>query len=256
MNTDKLKTTAAQINLPVLGILAFSLCSVNSIFHLLSSNALHPSPVLWLPAVLVELVTAWAVYQVVETMRKLTKSRISKQDRRFYLGILAAFVAVSLPLVGTSVWANVVEFGGSIALGALFPVASIGCAIGAALPQVTQKYLKDKEAVKIAQSKARSEKQREAREKRVRSEREASEKQREASEKQRATVAQEQENTLRSLGSERETYSAYLENPGATQAQIAEIIGKSRRTVVSHTAKLEQQGIIKRNGNGLEVVAR
>jgi len=242
-----------SINLPVVGILAFSLCSVNSIYHLLAGSALNPSPVLYFPAVLVELVTAWAVYQVVETMRKLTKSRISKQDRRFHLGILAAFVAVSLPLVGTSVWANYIEFGGSVALGALFPVASIGCAIGAALPQIAVKYEKGKETLAKAQADERKRKAKEKARKVAESERQAQASQAQADESR----AQSERKLLASLGKAGATLEQYIGNPRATQESVAQELGITRQAVGQHLRKLEQAGVIERsNGAGVELVTQ
>lgn len=139
-------------SLPVLGILAFSLCSVNSIYHLLTSSAQHPGHLYYLPAFLVEIVTAWSVHQIVTQVRELTKSRISKQDRRFYVVVALAFVCVALPLVGTSAWANTVEFDGNLILGTLFPIASVGCAVGAALPQVAAKHEARKAESKAAKA--------------------------------------------------------------------------------------------------------
>jgi hypothetical protein len=142
--------------LPVGGIVAFSLCSMTSIYHLLAGQARNPSPVLWLPSVLIELVTAWAVTQVVEQGRRVTRSNITKQDRRFYAGVLAAFITVALPLLATSVWANAVEFQ-SVALGALFPIGSIGCAIGAALPEVTERYRQTRQVERQAAARLQGE---------------------------------------------------------------------------------------------------
>ena len=86
-----------QARLPVFGILAFSLCSVSAMHGLLASMTDNPIEALWLAAILAELMTAWVVGKVVETFRHLTKSKISKQDRKFYGVVLAAFVLIAVP---------------------------------------------------------------------------------------------------------------------------------------------------------------
>lgn len=76
---------------------------------------------------------------------------------------------------------------------------------------------------------------------------------RKGEEAQRQALAA-QRRTLAALGQEAATLKAYLENPGATQAQIAAVVGCSRRTVGNHLSKLEQAGAIRRNGQGIEVL--
>lgn len=227
-------------HLPIAGIVAFSLCSTTSIYHLLASHALNPSPVLWLPAVLVELVTAWAVYQIVEQARQVTKSNISKQDKRFYSGILGAFGAVALPMLGTSVWANSVEFQ-SIILGALFPIASVACAVGAALPDATQKYSQAKANERQSNAKEREER--------------AKERQAKAKESQeQANREQARRQMLANLGKSAPVYELYRADPGLTQADAAQKLSLSRQAVGYHLDKLEAAGAIRRNGEGVEIV--
>ena len=60
--------------------------------------------------------------------------------------------------------------------------------------------------------------------------------------------------TLGSLRAELRTLRAVIGNPDASQMQIAEIAGCSRRTVANHMRRLEQAGIIRKNGNGIEVL--
>src|SRR5512139_192805 len=127
--------------LPAAGIVAFSGCSVNALAGLLLERASHPTPMLWFAAALVELTTAWLVYQVVEQVRKVTKSNISKQDRRFYVLVLAAFALLAAPSLSLSVWANALEFG-NLALGFVFPLLSVGCAVGLALPDAVTRHEK------------------------------------------------------------------------------------------------------------------
>jgi len=249
MNKIQILSKAAQDKAPIIGILAFSLASVNSVANLFLSRALHPTPILYAPAVLIELVTAWSVYQVVEMARKLTQSRITKQDRRFYTGVLLAFVGVSVPLVSTSVWANVVEFGGSVALGLLFPVASIGCAIGAALPSVTGQYRKQKQTQ--AQDAARVRKQRAEEKQRAaeldtKSRIEQAEKERVEAESRRVNAE-----TLASLGKSLPVFKLYQANGRITQAEAAQALGIKRQSVGYHLDKLEALGVIRRNGGGV-----
>lgn len=221
----KLEDLNIKERLPLVGIVAFSLCSVWSLYHLLADSAKHTSWLFWLPAVLVELVTAWAVYQVVEQTRRVTRSNISKQDRRFYGLVLAAFVVVAIPTLAASVWANTIEFG-HLLLGSLFPVGSIGCAIGVALPDTVARYEARREA-------------------------EAGERKAERTRrKRRRKQAQEIDKMLTTLGKAAETLMLLAANPRQTQASIAQHLSISRQTVGNHYAKLEQAGAIKRNGGG------
>jgi DNA-binding transcriptional ArsR family regulator len=224
--------------LPVGGIVAFSLCSVTSIYHLLAERARNPSSVLWLPSVLIELVTAWVVTQVVEQGRRVTRSNISKQDRRFYAGVLAAFISVALPLLATSVWANAVEFQ-SVALGALFPIGSIGCAVGAALPEVTERYRQTRQAERQAKARQRQAKARQ---------KEAEARQAEAERTQRRRQKMDE------LGKSAPVLELYRANPMLNQAEAAEELGISRQTVGYHLSKLAEVGAIRRNGEGVEAL--
>ena len=178
--------------------------------------------------VLVELVTAWTVYQVVEQVRRLTRSNVSKQDRRFYSITTGAFVVVALPTLGASVWANTLEFN-SILLGLLFPVASVGCAVGVALPSTVERYCNQRER-----------------------ECEKAQQERKAKAKERQQV-QELDNLVASLGKAGETLRLYADNPHLSQVKVAQELGISRQAVGQHLAKLEQAGVIKKNGNGVEL---
>lgn len=229
MNGKTQVTDQVARHLPVVGIVAFALCSTWSVYNLLYSRARHPTPLYWLPAVLVELVTAWVVAQVVAQIRELTRSRISKQDRRFYAIVAGAFVLVAVPLLTLSVWANSIEFGSAF-LGAVFPVSCVGCAVGAALPDVVATHRQQAQAER---------KQR------------ASERKQRASERKRA---QELGKLVASLGKAGETLALYSANPTLSQGKAAQVLGISRQAVGQHLAKLEQAGLIKRNGNGVEVL--
>lgn len=144
--------------LPILGIVAFSGCSVHALAYLFFATAEHDTRWFWSAAVLVEICTAWLMWSVVETMRRVTKSNISKQDRRFYTIILVVFLVLSIPSLSVSVVANVNEFGGDVLLGLLFPTLSVACAVGAGLPETVKKYEKQREA-EIVERKAKKEEQ-------------------------------------------------------------------------------------------------
>lgn len=219
----KLLNLNLKRNLPLGGIVAFSLCSTWSLFQLLTKSAAHPTPLFWLPAVLVELVTAWAVYHVVEQARMVTRSNISKQDRRFYGLMLGAFAVVVIPTLGASVWANSLEFG-NVLLGVLFPVGSIGCAVGVALPDTMRRYERRKESEAA--------------------ERKAERKARQAARKR----AQEVDKRLSSLGKAGATFVILRQDPSQSQSSIAQALSISRQAVSQHFDKLEQAGAIKRNG--------
>ena len=226
--------------LPVIGIVAFSLCSVWSLYHLFTANATHPTPLYWLAAGLVELLTAWTVYQLVEQVRTLTRSNLSKQDRRFYRVIAVAFLLVALPTLGTSVWANAKEFD-NLVLGLLFPVASIGCAISAALPQTVANYRNQRASERQEEKAERNRKERER-------------KQKQAQEQASARHAQDFDNLVASLGKAGETLRLYVDNPMQSQASVAQALGISRQAVGQHLSRLEQEGLVKRNGKGVEIV--
>ena len=66
-------------------------------------------------------------------------------------------------------------------------------------------------------------------------------------------VVEVQAQALRSFENELGTLWVCLENPDATQVQVAEIAGVSRRTVSNHLARQDKAGIEHRNGNGIEV---
>jgi len=143
-----------QAKAPALGIAAFSAASINSVANLFLGRAVHPTQVLWASAALVELCTAWLVYQVVDVGRKLTRSNISKQDKRFYAGVVVVFFILSLFPLGLSIAANTLEFGNP-GLGVIFPVLSVACAVGLALPDAVASYEGDRA---VEREKAKAEK--------------------------------------------------------------------------------------------------
>jgi DNA-binding transcriptional ArsR family regulator len=232
-----------SVHLPIFGVVAFSLSSVWSLYHLFVGNARHPTGLFWAPATLVELVTAWLVYNSVQMTRQVTQSKISRQDRRFYAVMLALNLALMVPTLGVSVWANKVEFQ-SWWLGSLFPVASIACAVAVAIPDAVKRRENHRKQERQEAEKKRKQRERERQEAEARAE----------SERQEAeTARKEKETTLESLGNAAATYQLYLETPEATQAEIAERAGISKRTVRNHLNVLEAAGLISRNGDGVHI---
>lgn len=237
--------------LPVVGIVAFSACSVNSVAQLLFDQAQHDTPILWGAAALVELTTAWLVYQVVELGHQVTRSNISKQDRRFYGGMLLVFLALAGPSLGLAVWANAIEFN-SVALGFVFPLLSAVCAVGAALPETTARFERAKATARQEAEAKRKERalERQRAEMEAATERKQVEAARQLAEMERQRLG----NTLATLGSEAETLRHYAGNATATQSEAASATGASERTIRNHLARLERLGLIERNGQGVKVL--
>ena len=122
--------------LPTLGIFAFALASVWSLYQLFNNSALHPTALYWIPAALVELVTAWLAFQSVEAARQITRSNISKQDKKFAKLIFCLCISLAVPTFIVSFSANFYEFRGSIGLASLFPISCIACAVASAIPHI------------------------------------------------------------------------------------------------------------------------
>lgn len=141
--------------IPQIGILAFALASTYALVNLFNEKALHPSPIYWIPASLVEIITAWMVYQLIEKIRLATlslggKKGTSKQDRRFNLILIGFLIILTIPTLGASIAANAFEFqaeallSGETLLSLLFPFSCIGCAIGAILPQIEDRRIDER----------------------------------------------------------------------------------------------------------------
>lgn len=228
-------------NLPIIGIIAFSLCSVWSLYQLLIAYAQHDTQLFWFPSVLIELITAWAIYQIVEQARKLMQSRISKQDRRFYALILFIFLIVAIPTLTASVIANTIEFNGNLLLGCLFPIGCIGCAVGLALPAVTSRY--------------ESQRQQEAKERQAeRKKREMERKVVARREQERRKQEQVIRNQLSRMGKAAETFWQLVDNPLQSHATIAQSLEISRQAVGQHISKLKRAGAIRSNGEGYTIL--
>ena len=80
----------------------------------------------------------------------------------------------------------------------------------------------------------------------------------EAKAEQRAAIArqslEEQRQKLATLGKSLEILRLIAANPGRSQEEIGRIVGRSRRTVGHHMAKLEKAGAISRNGDEVEIL--
>jgi len=138
-------------NIPLGGVFAFALASIWSLFQMFNNRALHPTLLYWIPAGLVEIVTAWLTYQAVESVRKITRSNISKQERRFNIVLASVCGALALPTLIVSVAANRYEFQGDYGLALLFPISCVACAVATAIPrikthQVDERLAKERDA--------------------------------------------------------------------------------------------------------------
>lgn len=129
-----------KIDLPTLGIFAFALASTWSLYNLFNSSAIHPTWLYWIPAVLVEVVTAWLTGYIVEAVHQLTRSNAPKQDLRFFRIVAIVSSGLVIPTFGASILANLYEFQGQWWLALLFPVGVVGCAIGAQIPRSVERY--------------------------------------------------------------------------------------------------------------------
>lgn len=160
-------------NIPLAGVFAFAIASVWSLYQMFNNHALHPTWLYWIPAALVEVVTAWLVYQVVESVRQITRTHISNQDRKFNKVLAIICIALALPTLIVSGAANFYEFRGSYLLAPIFPISCVACAVATAIPHI-----------KVRNIDARLEQEREA----VRREREKTRKVKEEIEQQKAEV--------------------------------------------------------------------
>ena len=136
--------TWLKSSLPDLGIFAFALASTWALYQLFNNSARHPTILYIAPAALVEIVTAWLMKNATSAAYQFTRSRITKQDRRFHLIILSACLVLAAPTIVASTLANGYEFNGSVWLALLFPAASVGCAVGGAIPRTIARHERGK----------------------------------------------------------------------------------------------------------------
>jgi len=131
-------------DLPTLGIFAFALASTWALYQFFINAAVHPTWLYWIPAALVEIVTAWLTKHAVEAMYQITRSKTLKQDKRFFKIVAGVSIALCVPTFVASVQANLYEFAGQFWLALLFPIAVIGCAIGAQIPRSVVRHTSEK----------------------------------------------------------------------------------------------------------------
>ena len=135
-----LSAITRKLDLPTVGIFAFALASTWSLYQFVNNHAIHQTWLYWIPAALVEIVTAWLTKHAVEAVYQVTRSNLPKQDKRFFRIVLVSAIALVIPTFVTSILANLYEFNGQIWLALLFPVAVAGCAIGAQIPRSVARY--------------------------------------------------------------------------------------------------------------------
>ncbi len=109
-----------------------------------------------------------------------------------------------------------------------------------ALPDAVARFEKQKESAKQDAENKRKQKEKEKQAAQAREQAEAS--------KQQEIV-----NLAARLGKAGETLQQFADNPHASQAQVAASIGVTRQAVGQHLVKLEQEGVIERNGQGVVV---
>jgi len=127
-------------DLPTIGIFAFALASTWSLYQFFNNHAIHPTWLYWIPAALVEIVTAWLTMHIIRAVYKLTRSNALKQDLRFYKIVAIVSTVLVAPTFIASVAANRYEFQGQFWLALLFPVAVVGCAIGEQIPRSVERH--------------------------------------------------------------------------------------------------------------------
>ena len=248
--------------LPLAGVVTFAMGSVHSLRQMFGAWAQHDNPWLFWPlAAAIELTTAIIVWQLVGTLRVVTKTHQTDENRRFY-GILAGVLGVlALPSLATSVIANYVEFGGNYGLALLCPVMAVACAVMAAIPEAENRFQEMKEAERKRAETKRKERAaaKEAKRQAAEARRQQQEMEAEAGRKRQEMERQAAEirrQLFGSLGPAGQTLVIIEANPKATQAEIAELAQCSERTVRNHINTLEAAGLMRRNnGQGYEILA-
>ena len=237
--------------IPVFGIIAFSGCSVNALAHLFMGNAVHPAPWYWLAACLVEGVTAWLVWACVGVYHQLTRTRQTRQDRRFFLGVALDYVLLALLPLSVSVYANGLEFGGGwgFLLGAVFPALSVACAIGAAMPETVAGHKRRKARQKAEEEAEKAKNEARRAEEERRKTLEDQRKEEEAQRKEAAKLAQ----NLEGAGAARATYDALAADPSLTRAEVAQRLGLTPQTVSGHLIQLESLGLVERDNGKISI---
>lgn len=220
---------------PLFGVFAFSACSVHALAHMLLGFAVHDTPLYWLASALIELATAWLATRIIEQVREATRSvggryGITKQDRRFAIFALVIYTLFVTPSFTASVVANYMEFGNNKLLAFLFPVLTVACAAGAAMPGIISARKQKKKAEETA-TKAEDDQSKAAK----------------AAQK-REELAQ----TLEDLGRTADFLRQLVANPAQTRADLATNMDVAPQTVSYHLQKLEEVGLIDRRDGRVE----
>lgn len=237
---DKFKTFFSEATefagrrAPVAGVFAFSACSVHAVAHLLLDKAEHGTPLYWIAAALIELATAWLTMRIIEQVQQATRSigrGFGKQDRRFARIMLGAYIGLTVPSFATSVIANRIEFGGDKLLSFLFPVLTVACAAGAAMPDIIEdrKRRKKKETAAQAGEKATKAEEMQA--------------------QQRDSWTQ----ALANLGKAADTLRLIAESNSWTRASIAKDLDVSPQAISGHLKRLESAGLIDRSNGSVKL---
>jgi len=257
MNLDNLNI---KERLPLVGVIVFAMGSVHSLRQMFGIWAQHDNPWLFWPLAAAIELTAIIVWQLVETLRVVTKTRQTDENRRFY-GILAGVLGVlALPSLATSVVANYIEFSGNYGLALLCPVMAVACAVMAAVPEAENRFQEMKERERKRAEAKRKEKAAEKERKRQQAEARRQQQEMEAEgERKRQEIERQAEEIRRqlfgSLGPAGQTLELYRANPKATQVEIAELAQCSERTIRNHLNTLITAGLMRQNnGQGYEVL--
>jgi DNA-binding transcriptional ArsR family regulator len=138
--------------------------------------------------------------------------------------------------------------------GVAFPLLSLAGVTTLALRNDHRKRVAAIKAEKERRRKRRRERRQERKRKKAEMSEEAERKLAEAERKLAEARRKEVEARLATLGSERKTLRQYQETPDATQAEVAEMLEVSERTIRNHLQKLEEAGAVRRNGGGIEIL--
>jgi len=233
---------------PLFGVFAFSACSVHALAHMLLKYARHDTPLFWGASAMIELATAWLATRIVEQVREATRSvggryGTTKQNRRFAIFALIVYSSLAAPSFATSVVANYMEFSDNGLLAFLFPVLTIACAVGAAMPGIISAR-KQKEKAEEEQSK-RDDAAQKAEEEQSRAAKAAQKAIQEAEEsaKKREKTAQ----TLEDLGRTTDFLRQLVADPAQSRADLAQTLDVAPQTVSYHLQKAEEAGLIDRS---------
>lgn len=219
-------------NIPLTGIFAFALASVWSLYQMFYNNALHPTWLYMIPACLVELVTAWLVYQAVGSVRVTTDTKALKRDKAFHRKVMVWCILLALPTLYVSGAANYYEFQEHFGLALLFPASSVACAVALAIPHAKQRQADERLA---------EERDKHAKE----------------LEKLRAESAKEPQVIVKTLTLDErraQLVDIWSQDGDKPFTEIAPMFGVSRQTIGNDFKALRKAGKVRRNGRKEVVV--